>query len=389
MVRLNLVQVLPGLVLIICAYGCRPDRVDLSPDGKTVVKTTGERVEMYDGVHQKPVFNRSMAGADFPRFSPDGSMVAVERTSPETKSSKKRAKQPQSNECAVLSKGGRSLFSVPGIGGPFAWRPDQTEVVGFDGVNAAVMYLPAKSIVRRYRIPAKPEEALWLGNSRDIAFASTDFIGVVHNGLWKQIPTDATPDGMAYDQNAGRLIWVESSLIEQRSGIARLAFSVRSSSPPYDRVTTILDRSGGIANPDSSGRITLWQTFAVSPDGSTLAVERIVDAGSPGLMQRYRALSYRLSELNLAAKSRQYSLAESVEAQEIQRKMKILERNLWVRASVSTTPLAQGKDVQAHTYVGDKMPYFAAAFLPISESPFWIDRGKRLAIIYNDKVQTF
>ena len=142
MVRLNLVQVLPGLVLIICASGCRPDGIDLSPDGKTLVKTTSNGVEFYDGVHQKPTFVKKGA-ADFPRFSADGNLIAVETGySRPTKPGGKPKPSDQTAQCVVLNKDGQAKFSVPEVGGPFAWRPDGTELVGINDSKAVVVHIP-------------------------------------------------------------------------------------------------------------------------------------------------------------------------------------------------------------------------------------------------------
>jgi hypothetical protein len=171
-------------------------------------------------------------------------------------------------------------------------------------------------------LPESPDEVVWLGGGRDLAFESSKSVGVIHKGVWKSFPVEGLPQGLTYDPSTSRLFWIESPQPEQPNRIPGPSFRVRYNLPPFDRAITILDKTNEDSILDSQGRITLWETFAISPDCKRLAIVGLADASSPGLMQHAISLSERLDKTSRRARARNLTDVETQISLALQRKLK-------------------------------------------------------------------
>ncbi len=147
MARLNPVPGLLGLSIVVCVVGCMSlPQADFSRDGRTVVVTGGDGIVFHDAAAKRPDVTVKLDDAGSPAFSPDGSLVAVQQNISEkpqavpANSMPVFAKPPvQSLRTLIVGRDGRIKFRVSNLGGPYAWRPDGTELLGCDGDIAKVV----------------------------------------------------------------------------------------------------------------------------------------------------------------------------------------------------------------------------------------------------------
>jgi len=369
MAKLNLVLALPGLVLFICAAGCNRE-VDLSPDGKTVVTTNGNEVVFHDTTTKRPDIAVKLEGVGSPRFSPDSEFVAVGHGEVHGKSNGKKAGQVIRNSGTdVITKGGEVKFSVPGVYGPYAWRPDGSELAGTDEDGVAVIHIRSHQIVRHYPFAGNARQAAWLGTGRDLAFGTDDSLTVIHNGVAKQHALKGKLGGISFDTTQNRVIWVEITHQEGKDLLPRGEVAVRASDLQLAKTETLLEQSAFAELLAPNGRVGVPTNFAVSPDGSVLAVTGIVDASKSGLMDRYIALGgfHKPGQLK----------------KEVARKLGEIEKQLRFQVVCATTPIGVSNPKATRRISSDIVD-------SKSNNPFWSDKviwtdgGKSVAMLVND-----
>jgi len=370
--RLNLVPVIPGLVLFICATGCSR-QVDLSPDGKTLAVTDGNGVVLRDATRSRPDVKIDIPSAGSPRFSPDSSLIAIDQTyhyegftaqSASKPTPAPKSKPPQTtSQTVVADRSGKIKFRVKGVSGPYAWRPDGTELIGVSGKDAAVIHVKSHEIVRRYRISERPSEFLWLGNSRNIAIASLKKLTIIKDGVSKSIALAPSISTIGYDAFRNRIIWTEGVEVAKHNGYPTYEVTVRAADLDFQHPVTLLEKTRADDILDSKGRYVIPTSICLSPDGNRLAVAGIVDASKPGLMEKYATLG--------GFDQNSLSTARRVQLKAIEKKFVL-------------------NSVCAVTELNDKHPVATRKFerngLDLNLQAFWTDEGSRLSVLMNDKV---
>ena len=306
MARLNPVPGLLGLSIVVCVVGCMSlPQADFSRDGRTVVVTGGDGIVFHDAAAKRPDVTVKLDDAGSPAFSPDGSLVAVQQNISEkpqavpANSMPVFAKPPvQSLRTLIVGRDGRIKFRVSNLGGPYAWRPDGTELLGCDGDIAKVVYIPAQAVARTYRLPFSPNQAVWMGAGRDVAFTTslpliqTDraILGVLHRGVTKALQLEGEVLAMRYDARQDRLVWVEEREPPNVKDYAKGDITVMACDPSLQHQRTLLRWTPDKDLLCSATKYVFPTSVAVTSDGKRLAVAGWIDTSRPGLMERYEAL---------------------------------------------------------------------------------------------------
>ncbi len=263
------------LVSLICvAAGCGPTPdADLSPDGKLVAFTNADGLILHETSGKHPDMVVHLKDTNTPKFSPDSRWIAME----------------QRDNTVILETSGPKKIVIKGVSGPYAWRPDGTELVGAHQRKALVIHLASKQIVRSYALSAPPSCALWMGDDRDMAFASGNLLTVFRHGIANSHQVSGSVVAMSLDSVRHRLVWAEAfSRSEQE--IQDVDFSIEASDFAFSKCETILRRIKADQLMASKGRVVEPTSISISPAGDRIAVVGFVDASEPGLMQRYSDL---------------------------------------------------------------------------------------------------
>jgi len=361
MLRLN-----PGplvFVLFFCALGCNRE-VDLSPDGKTVVITTGSDITFKDVNGKKLGATIKADGVSSPRFSPDGKMIVVEQQdNPPGQGRRKAAYVMPPIRTLFVAKNGPILFSIPGIGGPYAWKPDGTEVVGTDRNSAVVMHVGSRQIVRRYALPAEPTTITWCGDGRDLAIGGESNLMVVHGGAVKSRAISGPVKELSFDSVGGKLVWLESRSNSTTDTSPEVAISVHSIDLGLTTPVEVIRETSGTELMGSKGRQAMPISTTISPDGTQLAIAGIVDASPPGVMDRF----LRLQKLQQHTPSNATQIA-----------LKKLEKQIVLNATCTTTALLPGPHPT-------KLRYSQNAYT-LDVTSHWTGPGHDLCVVVDDKV---
>ena len=120
-----------------------------------------------------------------------------------------------------------------------------------------------------------------------------------------------------------------------------------------------------------------------------MAALGLLDVSAPGLMERFLKLIAELNSLNKQSETRKLGKVEDRLSQEIQRKVKLIEKQLWVRVVCVKMPLSHGQHAAKRVFTGEKSPFIETLVINSGKNLFWIKGGKTLALVSSNKVYTF
>ena len=346
MARLNLVPTILGLVFFLCATGCNHG-VDLSPDGKTIVETNGQGVTIRDVNGKRPDLTLKFDASDSPKFSPDGKSIAIEH---------------QTGTILIHSDGSR-MFKVPAVKGPYAWRPDGSELLGFDQSEAKVIHLRSKSIVRKYNLSMQSTMAACLGNSRDFVAADSHKLIVIHEGKILSRQATGTVNLVAFDEQRRRILWCELFDFPNMKPFQPTMVEIHASDLKLQNVETILERTSAQDVLCEKNRYVMPVSVAISPDGQQLATTGIVCVSKPGVIERYEALG---------------GFNQTKTTPAVERKLKALEKQINLQSVCTVIPLAGPRRIATQRFarVGTDAYIF----------PFWSGDSRDVRVVMDHKV---
>jgi hypothetical protein len=360
--------------LFICAIGCGRKQEDLSPDGKTFVFANNDGVIFRDSAGIRPDLRARLGRCESPSFSPDGRLLAVQAVDSETPTFTFASSPPVpvTDRTLVLAQDGHVVFSVRGIGGPYAWRPDGSEIVGFTGVSAAVIHIPSHQVVRTYSLPAMPEMAVWIGDGRDLAVGGETSLSVVHAGVKKEMKLEGAITDLMFDQSRQRLMWAEITERDKKSKFPQWDLCIKACEPSLKSPIAIMKKTLQDNALDSRGRHSLPSAIKISPDGSQLAVAGLVDVSRPGLLDRYMALGgFNQSDQTPDAVKRQlHDIAGQLKYENV----------------CTTIPLSSGAQTPVRRFAA---AYDGAAKIDSADAyptVYWTNEGHDLAVVTNNRV---
>ncbi|MGV3618017.1 MAG: TolB family protein [Fimbriimonas sp.] len=339
-------------LVALLSTGCGPSiQADLSPDGRTLAETgpNGLSLRSTDGGPAQRIMNGATGQ---PRFSPDGRTIAVERA------------KGKGMETVLVDPKTKAAKPLAGdLRGPFAWRPDGSELLTWKGPVAEIYHLGSGTVVRQVRLPEAPTRAQWLPEGRDFAAASDHAMMIVHKGAVRRLDTKDTILALGFDAERDWVIWTEARQVREET--FRLnAFAIPRTGGERVALLKDADTATMLKSPSP---YAMPVALSVSPDGERLAIAAIVEPAPVGAWKRYIDLQKRLrarpndkalrAELNRQEKALRYDLA------------------------VATTGISGGP-VTTLTYHRN-----LREFQDAPESLHWSLNGERLALVTRKRVE--
>jgi hypothetical protein len=347
-VRVSAAMALVGLL----AAGCGPAiEADLSPNGKLLVQTGPKGLTIRDtaGGGAQPLLAGSFSE---PRFSPDGRTVVVERN------------LGKRNETLLVDVATHRETRLPGtLRPPFAWRPDGTELVGWDGKVGRVYHLPSRSLVRKVVAPAPPTHARWLPGGRDLAVAAVRSVAVLHDGAITQIPTQAVVATLGYDSARDRVLWTELREADEDQIEMRVLAVARTGGTP----TTLLEERNPARLIGAPGAYSYPILATVSPEGNRLALVALVEPKGSTEWEEFHAMAQRLRK---NPKNKALAAALAKKSAKLRYDLLVATADLDGKAPAT---LARRENIEG--------------LADFPQDLVWSADGDRLAVVYRDAVE--
>ena len=330
-----------------CLAGCAPGpQANLSPDGKTVALTNNDGIIIHDTTGNRPEVNIKLDQATSPLFSPDSKYLAV--------------CLPKST--LLIDRATHDRITLPAIAPPYAWKPDGTELVGFRTLNATVVHIQSRSVVRSYRLPQIVDHAAWFGSGRDMVFGGRGKLYMVKNGKVLTHQTQGDTGALAVDASRKRVLWAEVTAEKPSKKVPQLHSMIKQIGIDFKSESLVLGSNALDKLMSSAGRAFAPGALELSPDGNRLAVTFFVDASRPGLMEKYAELG---------------GFEERPVTSETRKRLNAMAREMRLRTECITTKLDDTGSKPSKLYAS------ADSNIQITS---WSQDGNSIAVVEGSKV---
>jgi hypothetical protein len=228
-----------------------------------------------------------------------------------------------------------------------------------------VIHIPSLSVVRAYQLPEEPKYAVWVGNGRDLAFASAHKIISIQHGDLSSKSVEGNVCVFGVDRSRQSVLWAETRSTTLPNNVPDAQILIKECPMDLIGTPTVFGNATVAEALGAEGRFTWPTSLSVSPDGSRIAFVGVVDASQPGLMSRYAELGgFNQGSVSKSLRSR---------LREMEKQMRF--------ESVCTTLSLRGTAIRPTKLIT------RSAFNLYSAST-WSEDGQTLAVVLDNEVLT-